>query len=168
MPLFPAVAAATLFIGGIGSGAALRRSVGRHWTVLLTLACLTLIPWLFHHHEVVHFTAEALDQQGVEGAFERVRWVEGTGLAAVSAATATILLAARWFPLMAAAIPGTAFLVTWYLTFPLALAAIPDGYIPLDNVATIWLAIMSVGGTGLLLGYCLRFRDTADKWRPAV
>src|SRR5262245_48328727 len=137
MPLFPVVAAATLFIGGIGSGAALRRNVGQHWAVLLTLTSLTLVPWLFHHHEVVHFTAEALDQQGVKGAFERVWWVRGTGIVVVSAATTAILLAARWFPVMTAAIPGTAFLVTWYLTFPLALAAIPGGYIPLDNVATI-------------------------------
>ena len=57
--------------------------------------------------------------------------------------------------MLAAAIPGGAFLVTWYLTFRLAHAAVPDGYLTFDNVPTVWLFVASVGGPGVLLAYGL-------------
>jgi hypothetical protein len=77
------------------------------------------------------------------------------GPATVAALTTAGMVLARKILVLAAAIPGGAFLVTWYVTFPLAHAALPMGFLNFDNVANVWLFVASVGATGLLLGYAV-------------
>ncbi len=87
------------------------------------------------------------------------------GPAVVLTAAITAVAVPNWLRLIATTIPGVAFLATWFLTFRLAHRTIPICYlpdhpmrpwclIPFDNMATIWLWILSVGATGGLLAYC--------------
>jgi hypothetical protein len=162
MPLFPIVATATFFIGGVGGGILLRLGVGRHWAVLLPLAVLALVPWWGHHQEILGLAKAS------GASVDELQKVQIAGLAAVGALTVVFLALARKAPALAAAIPGSAFLVTWYITFPLALSAAPSGSIGMDNVATVWLFIYSAGATGVLLAYWYPWSGRPLRRRGAV
>ncbi len=188
MSLFPLIAAGCLFVVGLGVGYVFRWHHGSR--LLLALLLLgALAPWLMHHLAFLQVTwdtlaAEATDHTALPSFLEVVLivyfWLAYDhpfiqkalplevvlllGPAVVLTAALTAVAVPNWLRLVAATMPGVAFLTTWLLTFKLARRTIsrcylPDHpmspcHIPFDNMATIWLWILSVGATGGLLAYC--------------
>ncbi len=156
MPAFPLIAAGCLFVVGLGVGYVFRWHHGsRLLLALLLLGALT--PWLMHHLAFLQVTRDTLVAETTDRTDLPVEVVL-LGPAVVLTAAITAVAVPNWLRLIAATIPGVAFLTTWFLTFRLARRAISDGFIPFDNMATIWLWILSVGATGGLLAYCWPLR----------
>ena len=159
MPLFPLIAAGCFFVVGLGVGYVWRWLFGQSRLVLALLVLGALTPWLVHHLALLRVTRDTLP---ASVAFP----VEVALMGPVIVVTAAIAVVALppWLRFIAITVPGIAFLTTWFLTFRLARSAVSSssfpfgGYLPFDNVATVWLWILSVGATGGLLAYCWPLR----------
>lgn len=153
MPAFPLIAASCLFVVGLGVGYGLRVFFGQSRLLVALLLFGTLTPWLVHHLEVLRVTEDTI---AVETKGRDVVPLELalTGPVVVLIVAVIAVAVPHWLRLMAVTVPGVAFLSTWFVTFGLVRRAIPSGYLPLDNMATIWLWILNVGATGILLAFC--------------
>ena len=168
MPLFPLIAAGCFFVVGLGVGYVFRWLFGQSRLVLALLLVGALTPWLMHHLAFLQVTSDTLASETMDRTDLPLEVVL-LGPAVVLTAVITAIVVPNWLRLVAATMPGVAFLTTWFLTFRLAYHTIPSCYlpdhpmrhwchIPFDNMATIWLWIFSVGATGGLLAYCWPLR----------
>lgn len=141
---FVVAAVAVPVIVGACAGSFGRLLVRPH-RALTPLALPALLPWLLHHLDVLRFASAA--GKGDLG----TAWIAGP-VALVVIAVA-LLAAARRFPLLVAGIPPAGFLITFFVTFPLASSAVPGGNIGYDNVGTVWLFAFMVAATAALLAF---------------
>lgn len=158
MPLFPLIAAGCFFVVGLGVGYMLRWLLGQSRLALALLVFGALTPWLAHHLEILRVTRDTLP---ASASFPLE--VALIGPVIVLTATIAVVAAPHWLRFIAVTMPGTAFLTTWFLTFSLARRAVssnpfPSDHLPFDNMATIWLWILSFGATSGLVAYCWPLR----------
>ena len=149
--LFAGAAACGLLVG------CFLRLLGRflgypRWLLAVVVLC-TLRPWLDHHMGILravrdHLKLTTADSEGL--LFE----LTFVGPALVLLAVILVVAAPRRLRLGAAAVPASAFLTTWHVTFALAYRVVPDDVRLLDNKMNVWLAIWCFGATILLTVYC--------------
>jgi len=140
----------TVLGAGIASG--VRMLLGQSRVVAGILVAAMLIPWLTHHIWIVR-TANDWYAGGLGAQFSTPMEAIIVGPGLVLVLIALTLFMSGWYQLLAAAVPAVAFIVSWYLTFPIVIDAMPDPAFPFDNIPTIWLAIWTIAASVFLLVY---------------
>lgn len=135
-------------------GFGIRRIFGeRRLALTLVVFCL-LLPWAGHHLHVISqanawISKGSYTQRGL-GAFATIL---GPTLVLCYCAI-SIATAKKWRHFVVAG-PAWAFLVTWYVSFPLVFRAAPDDFY-FDNIPNILLFVWTVGATLLLFAFWWR------------
>lgn len=140
----------TLSVVGAGIGCALRRWRGQKTKVLLAVLTLALLPWLWHHLYLManlqrHLLAASGDPQVAS------LTVITLGPALVALFAAITMVKRRALGRVVSAMPALAWVVTMFVTLPIARYAAPEFYV--DNIAHIWLFIFSVASMIMVLAY---------------
>jgi len=124
---------------------------------------LSTLTWLWHYQWVVETGAGGGLSEGWAG-LRTFTWV--SPLLVYGALFVALWLATRplWYaPFIAAGLPATIFLLTWFVTLPLLRQGAPSVRYVVDNMPGIWLFFHSAVATGLLCVWALRMKMFGQK-----